>query len=120
LLIPHSVAPPQRGVISGSGYAAANVRLPAFRRSLLIFVQLLLSAFEKGASFILVILPERAEDVRNLVKHTGDVVLGVATQCVVSFARASIMFQATHLILSFRRKRIRWLAQIINIATISH
>ena len=48
--------------------------------------KLITSAVEHRAGFILVILPERAEEVRNLVKHTGDVVLGVATQCVVSSA----------------------------------
>ena len=50
---------------------------------MLIPVQHLKSAAENGAGFILVILPERAEDVRNMVKHTGDCVLGVLTQCVV-------------------------------------
>ncbi|KIM89992.1 hypothetical protein PILCRDRAFT_812786 [Piloderma croceum F 1598] len=63
LINPH----PTPDVISGSGYAAAS---------------LLKSAFDNGAGFILVILPERAEEVRNIVKHTGDIVLGVPTQCV--------------------------------------
>jgi hypothetical protein len=50
------------------------------------FLQTLTSVVGHGAGFVLVILPERAEEVRNLVKHTGDVMLGVATQCVVSLS----------------------------------
>jgi hypothetical protein len=61
-----------------------------FRRYLPIFDQLLKSASDNGAGFILVILPERAEELRNLVKHNGDVILGVPTQCVVSIAFAGI------------------------------
>ena len=36
-----------------------------------------------NAQFILAILPENAEELRNAVKRFGDIEQGVATQCVV-------------------------------------
>ena len=39
-----------------------------------------------GPTFILVILPESAAEPKAAVKRWGDIVRGVATQCIVSMA----------------------------------
>lgn len=79
--------------IEGSnGYNIRQVRFICRSWSLLyllILAQLFNTIFDDGGRFILVILPPGStEEIHRQVKHSGDVLLGVATQCVVSVSAA--------------------------------
>lgn len=56
-------------------------------------MQLLNEAKQAGCVFVLVILPQSAEEIRNNVKHYGDIVYGIATQCVVSDGTTAVTDQ---------------------------
>jgi eukaryotic translation initiation factor 2C len=46
----------------------------------------------KAPSLLVVILPQTAADLRNAVKHFGDIVMGAPTQCIVSIRHPFLIY----------------------------